>query len=274
MRCRALGAFALLCAVSGCGDNMHLTGGTLLISPEVGLRTNETGTNATFTVSLTEEPSKNIEVTLTSLDLGEGMVTPAMLRFTPVTYDRPQLVMITGVDDERADGNQAFIVRVDGGRRGIVDLSIVNDDDDTAGFVISPLIGLQTTEAGTQASFSVRLLSQPAADVTVPVQSSANVHRANLERRSDGDGHRRRRRAGRRQRSVFDQPRARDERRPRLQRSRSRRRLAAKPRREYPRRVGDTGQRSRDDRSGWHRELPGGAPIRAHGKRDVLPRNE
>ncbi|HTL36169.1 MAG TPA: hypothetical protein VL326_23720 [Kofleriaceae bacterium] len=172
MSTRALCAFAVACAAVGCGDNTHLTGGSLLITPEIGLRTNETGAAATFNVSLTSEPSKDIDVAIASLDLAEGTAEPAMLHFTPATYDRPQLVSVRGVDDAKADGNKTFIVRVDGGRRGVVDLSIVNDDDDTAGFVVSPLIGLMTSESGSKASFTVRLLSQPAADVTVPVQTS------------------------------------------------------------------------------------------------------
>src|ERR1043165_5890950 len=84
----------------------------------------------------------------------------------------PHRVTVHGIDDFRADGNKQFIVRVDGGRRGVVDLSIMNDDDDTAGFVVTPLVGLMTSEAGAQASFTVKLLSQPAADVTIPVASS------------------------------------------------------------------------------------------------------
>lgn len=171
MSTRAVCALALLCA-GACGDNVHLGGGDLLISPRIGLRTNETGAAATFTVSLTNEQVHDVTVTVTSLDLAEGTVSPGELHFTPVTYDTPQLVTVRGVDDDRADGNQTYTVRLDAGKLDLVDLAIVNDDDDTAGFVVSPEIGLSTSEAGAQASFTVRLLSQPDADVVVPMHTS------------------------------------------------------------------------------------------------------
>ena len=169
MSSRAVCALALLCA---CGDNVHLGGGDLLISPRVGLRTNETGGAATFTVSLTNEQVHDINVTVTSLDLAEGTVSPGELHFTPVTYDVPQVVTVRGVDDDRADGNQTYTVRLDAGKIDLVDLAIVNDDDDTAGFVVTPEVGLTTSEAGAQASFTVRLSSQPDADVVIPIQTS------------------------------------------------------------------------------------------------------
>src|SRR5438874_13267697 len=111
MSLRAGCALALLCA-SACGDNVHLGGGDLLIPPRVGLRTNETGAAATFTVSLTNAQVHDIDVTVTSLDLAEGTVSPGTLHFTPDTYDTPQLVTVRGVDDDRADGNQTYTVRL------------------------------------------------------------------------------------------------------------------------------------------------------------------
>jgi hypothetical protein len=169
----------LRCAVSalafvllGCGDNNHIGGGHLLISPSTGLRTNETGASAMFTVALTREPTTDTQVAISSFDLAEGTVSPSMLTFTPADYDVPQEVIVKGVDDDRADGNRAFTVRVDGGHLGIVDLSISNDDDDMAGFLVSPIVGLETSEGGQQASFTVRLLSQPSSGVTIPLHSS------------------------------------------------------------------------------------------------------
>jgi len=163
---------ALAFVVLGCGDNNHLGGGHLLISPNTGLRTNEAGASTMFTVALTHAPTDDDHIAVSSFDLAEGTVSPAMLLFTPEDYDVPQAVIVTGVDDDRADGNRAFTVRVDGGHIGIVDLSISNDDDDTAGFLVSPIVGLETSENGEKASFMVRLLSQPSASVTIPIASS------------------------------------------------------------------------------------------------------
>ena len=52
------------------------------------------------------------------------------------------------------------------------DVSVVNTDDDTAGITVTPTSGLTTTESGGTATFTVRLNSQPAANVTVGLSSS------------------------------------------------------------------------------------------------------
>ena len=51
------------------------------------------------------------------------------------------------------------------------DVSVTNTDDETAGFTVST-VSSNTTEAGGQATFTVRLNSEPFADVTIPVTSS------------------------------------------------------------------------------------------------------
>ena len=51
-------------------------------------------------------------------------------------------------------------------------MDAVNLDDDAAGFVIAPMSGLTTTEAGGTATFSIVLASRPTADVTIALASS------------------------------------------------------------------------------------------------------
>src|SRR5262245_56633515 len=89
-----------------CGDNDHIGGGQLLVSPQQGLRTNETGTSTTFTIALTNEPHDDVHVTLASLNTREGTVEPEAMIFTPDEFMVPQIVTVTGVDDDRADGNK------------------------------------------------------------------------------------------------------------------------------------------------------------------------
>jgi hypothetical protein len=50
-------------------------------------------------------------------------------------------------------------------------VNVTNLDDDTAGFVISPISG-HTSESGITATFTIRLTSQPLATVTLPLTSS------------------------------------------------------------------------------------------------------
>ncbi|MCP4755929.1 MAG: hypothetical protein GY866_34145 [Proteobacteria bacterium] len=50
------------------------------------------------------------------------------------------------------------------------DVSVVNVDDDSAGFIVGP-VGGSATESGGTATFTVRLASQPSSDVTLDVSS-------------------------------------------------------------------------------------------------------
>ena len=173
--------FAVACAsacalVAGCGDNEHLGGGQLLVSPQTGLHTDETGGAARFTVALTNAPDADITVEVESSDESEGVVAPHRLTFTRKTYARPQAVTITGIDDDRADGPQAYVVRVVGTGSiidiGTVDVDVTNDDDDHATAIVMPTFGLLTTERGGQAMFEVSLAARPAAAVTLPMRTS------------------------------------------------------------------------------------------------------
>jgi len=182
--CRSLAiAVVVLC---GCGDNIHPGGGSLVVSPKVDLYTSEAEDRrtATFTVALTNEPLEKVTVDVTSMDTTEGTVSPATLTFDRDNFGDARTVTITGVDDDRADGDQSYLVRIAAPDIGAVDLDITNQDDDVAGFSVSPLLGLMTSESGTSAMFEVRLTSQPAADVMVPVTSSdtteGTVDRASL----------------------------------------------------------------------------------------------
>jgi Calx-beta domain len=167
---------ACTCALAGCGDNDHLGGGQLLVTPQTGLHTDETGGTARFTVALTNEPDADITVDVESTDEAEGVVAPHRLMFTRETYARPQAVTITGVDDDRADGPQAYVVRVVGTGSiidlGAVDVDVTNDDDDRAAALVAPTFGLLTTEGGGQATFQVSLTARPAAPVTIPMRTS------------------------------------------------------------------------------------------------------
>lgn len=163
---------ALLCTLAACGDNNHPGESTVLISPTQDLYTDEAGATATFTIALTEAPARNVSVRLTSRDESEGAISPSGLIFTEDNYQTPQTVTITGVDDDIADGDSPYRVRVATDLLGTFELNVFNLDDDAAGVVVTPLVGLMTTEAGATASFTVALTSEPIASVIVPIASS------------------------------------------------------------------------------------------------------
>jgi len=171
---RGVARIALLVSAlaAGCGDNIHPGGGELLVSPQTGLHTSEAGGTATFTVQLTAAPAGDIDVAIASTNTNEGVVSPASLTFDLKSWNEPQTVTITGVDDSIPDGSQAYTVQVSADKLGSVDVQVTNDDNDNPGAVVDPTSGLMTTEAGGQATFTVALTAQPTADVTIPVATS------------------------------------------------------------------------------------------------------
>ena len=141
--------------------------------------TTEWGETATFTVSLTSEPTDDVVVDVTSSDITEGTVSPTRLTFTDLNWYAKQTVTVTGVDDFVADDNQDYTIVLDAATsldpdyNGLdpSDVAVVNIDDETAGFMVSDISG-DTTEEGGTATFTVRLTSEPIGNVVVDVESS------------------------------------------------------------------------------------------------------
>jgi len=150
------------------------------VTPTNGLVTSEAGQQATFSVMLDTRPVADVTIGVSSSDTTEGTVSPDSITFTPDTWNVPQTVTVTGVDDTLVDGPITYkvilapAVSTDADYNGIdpADVSLANADDESGGFVLNPAGGLSTTEAGGQATFSVRLTTQPTADVTFGLSSS------------------------------------------------------------------------------------------------------
>ena len=146
----------------------------------------EGGGQATFTVALRSPPSQAVTVAVSSQDTGEGLVSagggaPAAtttLTFTPGAWSTAQTVTVTGVDDDVDDGTVTWSVRLDPSSGDAtfdglanVDVVVTTTDDDTAGVEASPSAGLVTTEGGGEATFTVRLASEPLGTVVLDVAS-------------------------------------------------------------------------------------------------------
>ena len=108
-----------------------------------------------------------------------------MLTFTATNWNTPQSVILTGVDDSpgAADGSQTYTVTLTVDAANTADANYdalsaatihARNLDDEAGVEVSIASGttLMTTEGGGTATFTVRLLSAPEGDVTVPLVSS------------------------------------------------------------------------------------------------------
>ena len=143
--------------------------------------TTEAGGSATFTVVLSSEPTVDVTIGLSSGDLTEGTVSPTSVTFTPAgagIWNAPQTVTVTGVDDFLDDGDIPFAVVTapatssDANYSGLdaADAALTNIDDEVVGITVGPVSG-PTTEAGGTATFTVVLLTEPTADVTIGLTS-------------------------------------------------------------------------------------------------------
>src|SRR6185369_3269552 len=156
----------------------------LVITPipsQTPLQTSEKAVKATFSVALNSLPTDDVTFTLTSLDLTEGTVSPPTLKFTSTNGKTAQMVTVTGVNDDLADGDQQYAVRLSNGASSDpnyngkfgLDLPFINVDDDIANVNLLGASGLHTSELkpGT-ATFRVVLNSQPTASVGIALSSN------------------------------------------------------------------------------------------------------
>jgi hypothetical protein len=81
----------------------------LTVSP-TNLITTEAGGTASFSAVLNTPPAADVLLTITSDDPSEGTVSPTTLTFTTNNWNVPQLVVVTGVDDQRNDGDVTYSV--------------------------------------------------------------------------------------------------------------------------------------------------------------------
>jgi hypothetical protein len=152
----------------------------IVVTPSSGLVTSESGDTATFSVVLQSEPASDVTVPVASSDASEGTVPATPLTFTPLNWNMPQPVVVTGADDVIVDGDQIYNVTVgpatstDPGYEGLSgdSVDLTNSDDESAGFLVTPLSGLLTSEGGAVATYTVVLRSQPTASVIFTVESS------------------------------------------------------------------------------------------------------
>jgi hypothetical protein len=156
--------------------------GITALLPGVDLATSEDGSAVTFTVVLNSKPSGDVLLDVSSSNVAEGVISPALLTFTETNWNAPQTVTVTGIDDDVADGMQPYTVHVRPSAASVdaayaalleTDVPVWNTDDDSAGIkVIAPNQPLQTREWGESATFQVVLNSKPTADVTIALTSS------------------------------------------------------------------------------------------------------
>ena len=178
----------LLLIISACGEqqssdedsdysSLRSTGVEKKTTSDSALTT-EAGGTVTVQVRLTSMPLSTVTVTPTSSDNGEGQVSPDTLSFTNKNWNTYQTLTITGVDDNVTDGTQSYQIDFQLSTEdtkysslSLSSLSMSNKDDEVAGVEVGTISG-NTTESGGTSTFTVKLNSQPEADVTISVSSS------------------------------------------------------------------------------------------------------
>jgi hypothetical protein len=167
-------ALLAVLVVVGCGDNIRPGSNSiaLVVDQPSMVTVTEAGATATFTVALSAAPADNLLINVGSSDPTEGQISPATITLTPENFSIPIRVTVTGQDDQVADGDQSFLVNVDGGAAGTAAVPVTNIDNDSPGATVTPQSDLETTEAGDMDAFTVVLNTEPTADVTVPIASS------------------------------------------------------------------------------------------------------
>ncbi len=151
----------------------------IVVTPTTGLVTSESGTTATFQISLTSPPTSTVSIAVASDTPTEGKATPATVSFTPATWTMPATVTVQGVDDSVSDGPQSYkiitspAVSTDPRYQGLNpdDVSCTNLDNDP-GIELIGADDVVTSESGRTSTFSVQLNSAPTASVTLPLTSS------------------------------------------------------------------------------------------------------
>ena len=154
----------------------------ITVNPTAGLTTGEYGSEANFTVVLNTQPVADVTIGLNSDNVAEGTVSTNSLTFTPANWNTPQQVTVTGIEDSIADGDidykivtgAAVSTDANYSNRDVADVSLSNQDNDTAGVSITPT-QTTATEGGVNGSYRIQLMSQPIDPVTITLTTGNQI---------------------------------------------------------------------------------------------------
>ncbi|KAH3742736.1 calcium-binding protein [Pelomyxa schiedti] len=152
------------------------------------ITTSESGGSVSIMAHLQAMPQCTLVLPLTVNDSSEAKVSfpaPPTISVLPSAWSNNWTIVIVGVDDYVADGDVVYSLTVgpavcapssgsDPSFVGVTSTLLMrNINDDQWGMSVSPTSG-NTTEAGASASFSVKLLSSPLANVLVPIHVNSD----------------------------------------------------------------------------------------------------
>ena len=136
------------------------------------------GGSASYTVVLTSEPTADVTVAVQVPDNTDITVSPAALTFTAANWNQAQTIAVTAAHDDDAVADEPVVLThtVSGGDyEGIAAASVeaTITEDDTRGVTVSETA--LTIIEGDEASYTVGLDTEPAADVTITIQVPDNT---------------------------------------------------------------------------------------------------
>ncbi len=165
---------------------------SVTVTPLV-LNLTEGGATGSFSVVLNNAPPGPAGFSVTSADPARATVDQSLLTFTPANYNTPQTVTVTPVDNNIIDVPPVNSVQILIGSSVVYantdppDVTVNVADDDIAGVYVSNLSS-DTTESGQSATFDVRLLTQPSANVSIAINETNDPKNAmNREGTITGD---------------------------------------------------------------------------------------
>lgn len=139
--------------------------GFSIVPTEGSTQTSENGDTDSFTVVLDNGPETAVIIDLVSGDVGEGTVAPAQLTFTPLNYNSPRTVTVSGVDDTLLDGPQTYDITVSVGATSNSqftgldpqNVTVENLDNEVASATISSASPVAAELGLVSASFTIAL---------------------------------------------------------------------------------------------------------------------
>jgi predicted secreted protein len=151
----------------------------IIVSPGT-LSVSEPNGSAPFTIRLNSQPTADVAIGL-SVSNNQCSVSQPSVTLTSGNWSTGVTVNAIAVDDLIADGPQTCIVQTtpsvssDTTYNGIdaADVTVTVLDNDTAGIIVSPT-SLTVGEPSGSAPFTIRLKTQPTADVTIGLSTSNN----------------------------------------------------------------------------------------------------
>lgn len=144
------------------------------------LTLSEGGSAGSASIRLSKDPGAPVTVNVACV-AGEarvnGSACPVALSFDSTNWSNPQTITVTAFDDAVAEGlHTSSVVLSSPDFAGTRTISLTLNDNDSAGAVVSlPVGGVGATEGGATGAYTVKLTSEPTANVTMSLAFSAQI---------------------------------------------------------------------------------------------------